>query len=76
MKNKTENTNKIKINKMLLLKIIVCVAAYILILITAPGITAIIKNATFYLYELDAEIITTFIERFLLAMLISFLIIK
>ena len=76
MKNKTEDTKKIKINKMLLLKIIVCAIAYILIIKVAPGITTIIKNITFYLYELDAETITIFIERFLLAMLISFLIIK
>lgn len=76
MKNKTENIRKVKINKRLLLKIIICVAIYILILMTAPGITAIIKNISFYLYELDTQTITIFIERFLLAMLISFLIIK
>ena len=75
MKNKTENIRKVKINKRLLLKIIICVAIYILILMTAPGITAIIKNISFYLYELDTQTITIFIERFLLAMLISFLII-
>ena len=76
MKNKTENIRKVKINKRLLLKIIICVAIYILILMTALGITTIIKNISFYLYELDTQTITIFIERFLLAMLISFLIIK